>query len=256
MAALVTITTFAGLAPPWSLPQLDTDIGNLQTAIQSQNTFSNFAVDTGVANAYVTTPVAGIAATLTAGLLLQFKAINANTGASTLNHNALGVKNILNPNGTALASGQIPAASVVTVIYDGTQFQIQSISSFSSAAVITNSLSGDVALNNVANYFDGPSVAQGTVGTWFASGTVTLSAGAAGGSAFHAKLWDGTTLIATASTSIGSVSNNTISLSGFITSPAGNIRISAREVSFTDGKILFNFTGNSKDSTVTAFRIA
>ncbi len=122
MAAAVTITTFAGLAPPWSLSQLDTDFGNLQTAIQSQNTFSNFAVDTGAANAYVTTPAAGTTATLTAGLLLQFKATNANTGASTLNHNALGVKNILNVNGSALGSGQIPLNGIVQVIYDGTQF--------------------------------------------------------------------------------------------------------------------------------------
>lgn len=120
MAALVTITTFAGLAPPWSLAQLDTDLGNLQAAIQSQNTFSNFAVDSGAANAYVTTPAVGITATLTAGLMLQFKATNANTGASTLNHAGLGVKNILNADGSALGAGQI--YGVVQVVYDGTQF--------------------------------------------------------------------------------------------------------------------------------------
>lgn len=122
MAALVTITTFAGLAPPWSLTQLDTDLQNLQTAVQSQNTFSNFAVDTGAVNAYVTTPAAGITATLTAGLMLQFKAINANTGASTLNHAGLGAKNILNVNGSSLGAGQIPLNGIAQVIYDGTQF--------------------------------------------------------------------------------------------------------------------------------------
>jgi hypothetical protein len=38
---------------------------------------------------------------------------------------------------------------------------------------VTNSLGADVLLNNTANYFTGPSVAQGTSGTWFASGNVT-----------------------------------------------------------------------------------
>ncbi len=122
MAALVTISTFSGLAPPWSLTQLDTDLTGLRDAIQSQNTFSNFAVDTGAANAYVTTPAVGITASLTAGLLLQFKAINANTGASTLNHGGLGVKNIVNIDGSALVANQIPLNGIVQVVYDGTQF--------------------------------------------------------------------------------------------------------------------------------------
>lgn len=126
MAALVTISSFSGLAPPWSLTQLDTDLTNLRDAIQSQNTFSNFAVDTGAANAYVTTPTAGITATLTAGLLLQFKATNANTGASTLNHAGLGVKNILNQDGSALFAGQILSTAITVVQYDGTQFVLLS----------------------------------------------------------------------------------------------------------------------------------
>lgn len=138
MAALVTISSFSGLAPPWSLTQLDTDLTNLRDAIQSQNTFSNFAVDTGAANAYVTTPAAGLTATLTAGLMLQFKATNANTGASTLNHAGLGVKNILNIDGSALATGQIPLNAVVQVVYDGTQFLLLNtvpvlVTSFTSA---------------------------------------------------------------------------------------------------------------------------
>lgn len=132
-------------------------------------------------------------------------------------------------------------------------------SSYAIAAIgtsLTNSLSGDVALNNTANYFDGPSVAQGTVGTWFVSGTVSVTdtAGAAG---FSAKLWDGTTLISSASTASAGVSFAlSISLSGTISSPAANIRISVKDTSSTSGKILFNNSGNSKDSTITVVRIA
>lgn len=122
---------------------------------------------------------------------------------------------------------------------------------------IANSIGADVALNNVANYFDGPSVAQGTSGTWFVSGTVTVY-DTAGSATFYAKLWDGTTVISSAIiTAYGAVSlPMSISLSGYIASPAANLRISVRDITSTSGQIRFNATGNSKDSTITAIRIA
>ena len=124
------------------------------------------------------------------------------------------------------------------------------------ATPITNSLSADVVLNNTANYFDGPSVAQGATGTWFSSGTVSVQ-DTNGNAEYHAKLWDGTTVIAAATfTSIGVNVRMSASLSGYITSPAGNIRISVKDVSSTGGLITFNTTGTSKDSTITASRIA
>jgi hypothetical protein len=121
---------------------------------------------------------------------------------------------------------------------------------------LTASLGADVALNNTANYFDGPSIAQGSTGTWYVSGTVTVTD--TGGSAtFHVKLWDGTTIIASAATTINAATLfNTITLSGYLASPAGNLRISVKDNSNTTGKVLFNQTGNSKDSTISAYRIA
>jgi hypothetical protein len=119
---------------------------------------------------------------------------------------------------------------------------------------LTNSLGADVNLNNTANYFDGPSVAQGTSGTWFVSGTVTVND--ASTAVYLAKLWDGTTVIASTETVVLSTQTvGTISLSGVITSPAGNLRISVRDTTTTAGLIKFNLTGNSKDSTITAVRI-
>lgn len=121
---------------------------------------------------------------------------------------------------------------------------------------LTNSLGADVALSNTASYFDGPSVAQGVSGTWLATGNVVLQ-DTAGAAQFNAKLWDGTTVIAS-NTVTGDIASRKVqlSLSGIITSPAGNIRISVNDTSSTSGKILFNSTGLSKDSTVTAVRIA
>lgn len=125
------------------------------------------------------------------------------------------------------------------------------------ATPITNSLGADVNLNNTANYFDGPSVAQGSTGTWFVSGTVTVSEASAS-PVFDVKLWDGTTVIA--STKFYGASsggqNYTCSLSGYLATPAGNLRISVKDETSTGGKIVFNASGNSKDSTISAYRIA
>jgi hypothetical protein len=120
---------------------------------------------------------------------------------------------------------------------------------------ITASLGADVNLNNTANYFAGPAVAQGSIGTWFASGAVTcLNSAIASG--FDVKLWDGTTVIdSRRSSSAAAGFSIAIPVSGFITSPAGNIRIDVRDVGSTNGQIKFNLTGSSKDSTLTAYRI-
>ena len=108
-------------------------------------------------------------------------------------------------------------------------------------------------MNNTSNYFDGPSVNQGVTGTWFASGTITLFSGA--GTNIQVKLWDGTTVIASCEVDFQSTAV-TAALSGFLASPAGNLRISARDPVRADTLIKFNVSGNSKDSTITAFRIA
>jgi hypothetical protein len=130
---------------------------------------------------------------------------------------------------------------------------IQGVSLLSS---LTNSLGADVSLSNTTLYFDGPSVAQGTTGTWFVSGTVTI-VDTSGAAAFQVKLWDGTTVVASTQglTNAANVVGS-ISVSGVIASPAGNLRISVKDLNFASGKILFNNSGNSKDSTITAVRIA
>jgi hypothetical protein len=119
----------------------------------------------------------------------------------------------------------------------------------------SNALGANVLLNNTANFFDGPSMAQGTSGTWFASGTVTLT-DSAGAAIFFRKLWDGTTVISAATPVVpGAGTTIVVTLSGFLASPAANIRISCRDLSSTSGSILFNNTGTSKDATIYGFRI-
>jgi hypothetical protein len=111
------------------------------------------------------------------------------------------------------------------------------------------------AAASAANYFDGPSVAQGTSGTWWASGSVSLvDTGSL--AQIYCKVWDGTTVIASNSAISTNTNFNTgIALSGYLASPAGNIRISCKDITATTGKILFNASGNSKDSTISVHRI-
>lgn len=127
-----------------------------------------------------------------------------------------------------------------------------------SGARITNSLAANVSIASTGTYYTGPTIAQGSTGTWWVSGTVTVS-NLSGGDVIDAKLWDGTNVIASSRvtmTSVGLAFYEAISLSGYISSPAGNLRISVSGVTRTDSFIAFNASGNSKDSTISAFRIA
>jgi len=58
-----------------------------------------------------------------AGQTFRFIPANTNTGATTLNINSIGAKNIFR-NGAALLGGEIVASGPVEVFYDGTQFQL------------------------------------------------------------------------------------------------------------------------------------
>lgn len=175
-----------------------------------------------------------------------------NTGTGVLARTTV----LYNSSGTGTAPGQSGAG---TKINFSTTPQVaivalaEDLLPVVSVAPIVNSLGADVSMSSTASFFDGPSVAQGSTGTWFASGTVTI--GITTAASVGAKLWDGTTVIASAALSIPATSNFALSLSGFLAAPAGNLRISCRNFTNTTGIIAFNATGNSKDSTISAFRI-
>jgi hypothetical protein len=82
---------------------------------------SDYKVDTGSANAYAIAPAPAVTA-YTVGQIFSFKAVNANTTASTINVNALGVKSIKRMDGSALLANDILAGQIVVVEYDGTNF--------------------------------------------------------------------------------------------------------------------------------------
>jgi hypothetical protein len=55
------------------------------------------------------------------------KVDSANTGAYTLDVNALGNVPVVLPGGAAFTGGELPANGIFTVVYDGTSFELQSI---------------------------------------------------------------------------------------------------------------------------------
>lgn len=85
--------------------------------------FNSYVVDTGAADAYVIT-VPNLTTTYTTGDEFTFEVTNTNTGTSTLNVNGIGAITIKKNITQDLASGNLIANSIVTVIYDGTNFQI------------------------------------------------------------------------------------------------------------------------------------
>ena len=106
-ATTVTAGNIATYANAPFLPQ-----SGIVDGIQ-RNTMT-YAADTGVANAYVVNINPGIL-TLSDGMVVNFKAANANTTSSTLNVCALGAYPVLNKFGQTLISGEIAAGSHVTV---------------------------------------------------------------------------------------------------------------------------------------------
>jgi hypothetical protein len=88
-----------------------------------------FFTDSGTANAYILAPVSPFKAPVSAtegyfnGMTIRFRAGNANSGASTVNVNSAGVKNLKKEDGsTDLAAGDIPTNIDVMFRYNGTSF--------------------------------------------------------------------------------------------------------------------------------------
>lgn len=89
-----------------------------------------FFTDSGTANAYVLTPVSPFKSAVSSGagegyfngMIIIFRAGNANSGASTINVNSAGVKNLKKADGTDVATGDILTTRDVAFRYNGTNF--------------------------------------------------------------------------------------------------------------------------------------
>ena len=101
-----------------------------------------FFTDSGTANAYVLTSISAFKSPVSSGagegyfvgMTIRFRAGNANTGASTVNINSAGVKNLKKEDGTTdLAAGDISTTQDSVFRYNGTSFVLESGSASTTA---------------------------------------------------------------------------------------------------------------------------
>lgn len=93
----------------------------------------NYAADAGTINAVAANLTPALSAYV-AGVQVEVKIANTNSGSATLNINGLGAKSILDPLGNALAGGELVAGGVYRFVYDGSNFQIATPTRFATDA--------------------------------------------------------------------------------------------------------------------------
>lgn len=113
---IVAVISSSNLATP-------TNADSVQLAKAIQSWLMNSDVDEGTINQYQVTLAPAPTAYYTF-LTVRIKIGTTNTGASTLNVNALGSKAIQNADGTAVSGGQLLSGAVVELCYDGTAFRV------------------------------------------------------------------------------------------------------------------------------------
>ena len=120
---------------------------------------NNFYIDSGVADAYVLTLAASMTNPVSAtigyfiGMIIRFRAGNANTGASTVNVNSAGVKNLKKEDGTTdLAAGDISINRDSVFRYNGTAFAQVIQANFATTSTSgTNLLPSPITIANNAS---------------------------------------------------------------------------------------------------------
>lgn len=118
-ASAISLATLAEAIAGTSTSKAVTPAG-LAAALQA-GTWA-YAADSGSANALAASLTPAPSA-YTAGMQVNVKVANTNTGATTINVNGLGAKTIQR-NGAALGAGALVAGQIYRLVYDGTYFQM------------------------------------------------------------------------------------------------------------------------------------
>jgi hypothetical protein len=197
----------------------------------------------------------GVAPTALADGMTHLVQFNQACGASpTLNVNLLGAIPIHKYSAGSwgvLSANNVTTDMVALVTYNlaaGAYRILYSSGGFGSP--ITNVMPSSLTVGG--SFVDGPSIAQGSVGIWLATGTVTVGGNSAGN--YNAKLYDGTTVIASTSIYIPAAGVfGSMALSGIATSPAGNLRIAVNTDAISAS--IISSTGAGNASTISAIRV-
>lgn len=209
-------TTASGNLPMGG--NVHTNVGNatLRTmyasAAQVEDGSLNYLTSvSGVDTITATAPV-GMTAYAT-GQVFRFISAGANTGAATLNLNAIGAKAITKRGATALEANDIPSGAAVEVIYDGTQFQL--IDPASASTPVTSITFGSTGLTP----------ATATTGAVTVAGTLAAANGGTGltspGTSGNALISNGTSWTSAAIPATGFSNLAVFTSSGTFSVPSG-----------------------------------
>jgi len=207
------------------------------TAGQIQDSAFTYLTSPAGTNAITATASLGMSAYVT-GQRFFFVAAATNTGACTLNINAIGVKSVTKNGTTALVAGDIAINAVTQVVYDGTQFQL--LNPASVAANVSSFSAGSTGLT--------PSTA--TTGAVTLAGTLAV---ANGGTGQTSSTGSGAVVLATSPTITSPVIAGTPTGVGVLTSGTA-VSASGTSIDFTSipswvKRITVMFNGVSTSST-------
>jgi hypothetical protein len=146
------LTTTSGQTPS------TTDLFQLSIASARYSSGGQFFTDSGTANAYVLSPVSPFKSPVDAtntyfnGMTIRFRAGNANSGASTINVNGAGLKNLKKEDGsTDLTAGDILTTKDSRFRYNGTSFVlVQDIRPATTTNQGVSYLNNPITVNNNA----------------------------------------------------------------------------------------------------------
>lgn len=135
MSGTAAVSTLFTAATTATGAELDGNFSTILYYINDPTNRNNYATDTGTTNSFAIACSPAVAG-YTLGTWVTFRASTTNSGASTLNVNSLGPKNIFTAAGSAFSGGEVTVGQMVNAAYDGTQFQIISVpaSQFAQAA--------------------------------------------------------------------------------------------------------------------------
>lgn len=220
----VPITTFAGTVAAGDIQpnqkylfvynenanefQLTNPSRTTADTFQVQSSSYNYALDTGILNAYIGNVVPA-QSSLTSGFIVMLQAINTNTGASTLTVNGTTAPIVLT-NGSGLSGGEIIAGRMSLLIYNDNLdvFQLMNgVISSGGAFAWSNKASNFTAAANNGYIATAALTATLPIGT-AAGQTISLMADSAGALIIRAPVGQTIRLGSISSSAAGTVTNS------------------------------------------------
>jgi hypothetical protein len=132
--------TYSGAFIPGTLARAEAEAAEFTAVQVGFDKLAIQGVDTGTANAYIVTTSGGQNGAYTDGMVVEFKAVNANTGGSVIVVDSGATVSITTPNGQALAGGAITANTWYTLRYNST-YVAWTLIAPSSTVITSNTIS-------------------------------------------------------------------------------------------------------------------